>query len=150
MSSEEARTGWHYREKDPPNDDAYFENMSRITFKASLNWQFIEDRWSAFRKAFHNFNIGIVSDFDEEDIEELMSNTKIIRSRARIEATLYNAIIFQKIIEEHGSFRDYLDSLDKSEDYKYTKEELCRKFERLTDETSTIFLYSVGEDIILT
>jgi 3-methyladenine DNA glycosylase Tag len=149
MSSEEARTGWHYRDKDPPNDNAYFENMSRIVFKASMNWQFIEDRWEAFRKAFHDFDINIVSDFDEEDIQELMTNKGIIKSRARIEATLYNAIIFQKIIEEYGSFRNFIDQLDKSENYRYAKKELCNRFERLTDETTAIFLYSIGEDIIL-
>lgn len=40
MSSEKARTGWMYRETEPPNDDSYFENMSRIVLKAILNWQF--------------------------------------------------------------------------------------------------------------
>lgn len=149
MTSEEAKTGWHFRDKDPPNDDAYFNNMSRIVFKGSMNWQFVEDRWSAFKEAFHNFNIELVSDFDEEDIEELMSNKGIIKSRARIEATLYNAIIFQKIIEEYGSFRNFLDQLDKSENYRYAKEELCERFERLTDSTAGIFLFSVGEDISL-
>ncbi len=149
MSSEEAKTGWHYRDRDPPDDNAYFENMSRIVFKASMNWYFIEDRWKAFQKAFYEFDIDIVSDFDEEDIEELMVNKGIIKSRSRIEATLFNAIVFQKIVEEYGSFRDFLDQLDKSENYRYAKEELCNRFERLTDETSAIFLFSIGEDIIL-
>ena len=147
MSSEKARTGWYYREENPPDDNAYFENMSRIVFKASLNWQFVEDRWSAFREAFHNFDIHIISDFDEEDIQYLMSNTKIIRSRARIEAVLFNAMFFQKIIDEYGSFRNYIDNLDKSDNYNFAKLELSNKFARLTEETAAIFLYSVGEDV---
>ena len=149
MSSEKAKTGWHYRNYEPPDDNAYFENMSRIVFKASMNWQFIEDRWKAFKEAFYDFDINIVSDFDEEDIEDLMNNKEIIKSRGRIEATLYNAIIFQKIVEEYGSFRNFVDQLDKSENYRYAKQEICNRFERLTDETSAIFLYSIGEDIIL-
>lgn len=150
MSNEDAKTKWYYRDKDPPDDNAYFENISRIVLKGSLNWQFIEDRWIAFRKAFANFDIDIVADYDEEDIEMLMMNKGIIRSRARIEATLFNAIIFQKIIAEYDSFRNYLDHLDKLENYRYAKEELSNKFERINEETAAIFLYSVGEDIILT
>ena len=148
MLSEDAKTKWHYRDKDPPDDHVYFENMSRIVLKGSLNWQFIEDRWLAFREAFYNFNIDLVSDFDEEDIEMLMTNTKIIRSRERIEATMYNAMMFQKIIEEFDSFENYLDNLDKSKNYRYAKEELASKFEKINEKTAAIFLYSIGENIL--
>ena len=149
MSNEDAKTKWHYRDIDPPNDNAYFENLSRIVLKGSLNWQFIEDRWMAFRKAFANFDIDVVADFDEEDIEMLMMNKEIIRSKARIEATLYNAIIFQKIIAEYDSFRNYLDNLDTSENYRIAKEQLSNKFERINEKTAAFFLYSIGEDILL-
>lgn len=149
MSSEDAKTYWHYRDRDPPNDDAYFENMARIILKGSLNWQFIEDRWLAFRQALYNFSIELVSDFNEEDIEMLMINNKIIRSRSRIEATLYNAMMFQKIIKEYDSFGNYLDNLNKSDNYRFAKEELTNTFERLNDKTAAIFLYSVGENITL-
>jgi len=149
MSLEEARTGWFYREQLPPNDNEYFENMTRIVFKASLNWQFIADRWVAFTKAFENFDINIVSSFDPEDIEILMSNKGIIKSRSRIEATVVNAMIFQEIRDEYGSFRNYMDNLDIIDNYRTAVKELVNRFERLTEKTAAIFLYSVGENIIL-
>ena len=123
--------------------------MSRIILKGSLNWQFIEDRWKAFRRAFEDFNIDTVSDFDEEDLEILMSNTKIIRSRARIEAVLYNAIVFQEIIQEFGSFRNFIDNLDTTDNYIIARQELSRRFERINEDTAAIFLYSIGENIEL-
>ena len=149
MSQDDAKTGWFYRDKLPPDDNAYFENMTRIVFKASLNWQFIADRWGAFTEAFYNFDIDIVSDFDPEDIEILMGNKGIIKSKPRIEATVINAMIFQEIKEEYGSFRNYLDHLDITDNYRNAIKELVGRFERLTESAAAIFLYSVGENIIL-
>ncbi len=149
MQKDNAKTGWFYRDQLPPNDNAYFENMSRIILKGSLNWQFIEDRWKASRKAFENFDIDIVSDFDPEDIDMLMSNKGIIKSRSRIEAIIVNAMIFQGIRKEYGSFRNYLDQLDITDNYSLAIKELVRKFEKLSESIAAIFLYSVGENIVL-
>ena len=42
---------WWYREKRPPNDDAYFENMCRVIFQSGLNWRVIEDKWPTTKQA---------------------------------------------------------------------------------------------------
>jgi len=147
MPEENVRTGWFFREEQPPDDNAYFENMSRTVFQAGLSWQMIADKWSAFKKVFKDFNIDDVSDFDEEDIERLLSDASIVRNRAKIEATIVNAIAFQKIQEEYESFRNFIDNQDKSENYKYVKKELAKRFARMGSKTSMIFLYSIGENI---
>ena len=147
MSKENARTGWFYKDKLPPNDNAYFENMSRAVFQAGLSWQMIADKWSAFKKAFKDFDIEEVSNFDEEDIERLLNDKDIIRNRIKIEAVIVNAIEFMKIKEEFESFRNFLDNLDKSENYKYVKKELGRRFSRMGPKSSMIYLYSIGENI---
>jgi DNA-3-methyladenine glycosylase I len=146
MNEENPRTGWFYRDELPPDDNAYFENMSRAVFQAGLSWQLIADKWPDFKVAFQDFNINKVSDFDEEDIEELLSNKRIIRNRAKIEAVLVNAIVFTKIQEDYGSFRDYLDTLDKSENYRFVIKEFKKKFSRMGPKSSAIFLWSIGED----
>ena len=147
MSSEEARTGWFFRDGELPNDDAYFENMTRCIFQAGLTWKLIADRWPNFEKAFKDFNIEVVADFDEEDIERLLLDSGILRNRAKIEATLINALVFMKIKEEYGSFRNFMDSLDKSENYKFVKKELAKRFSRMGPKSAMVFLYSIGEDI---
>lgn len=78
-----------------------------------------------------------------------MSNKNIIKSRVRIEAVLYNAIVFQEIIEELDSFRNFIDNLDTSDNYSIAKKELSKRFERINEKTAVIFLYSVGENITL-
>jgi len=147
MVSENSRTGWFFRDGEPPDDNDYFENMTRCVFQAGLTWQLIADRWLNFKKAFNNFDIETVADFDEEDIERLLTDKSILRNRAKIEATLVNAIEFMKIKEEFGSFSNYIDNLDKSENYKYVKKELGKRFSRMGPKSSMVFLFSIGEDI---
>jgi len=77
---------WWYREKRPPTDDCYFENMSRVIFQAGLNWQVVEKKWSTIRKAFADFDINMVASFTGLDVENLMSNKGIIRNRGKIRA----------------------------------------------------------------
>ena len=63
---------WWYREKRPPNDNAYFENMIRVIFQAGLNWRVIDNKWPAIKKAFANFDIDKAASFTNADVEHLM------------------------------------------------------------------------------
>ena len=147
MSEENVRTGWFFRDTKPSDDNAYFENMSRCVFQAGLTWKLISDRWPNFKKAFKDFDIETVADFDEEDMERLLSDASILRNRAKIEATLVNAMEFVKVKEEYGTFSNYMDNLDKSENYKYVKKDLSKRFSRMGPKSAMVFLYSIGEDI---
>lgn len=138
---------WMYREKRPPSDDAYFENMTRVIFQAGLSWKMINKKWTNFRRAFENFSINKVSKFDDSDLARLMADKGIVRNKSKIEATINNAKQFQKIKTESGSFQSYLDSLDKSQNYALVIKEICKKFRRLGSSSARIFLYSVGENV---
>lgn len=130
-----------------PSNKGYFENMTRIIFQGGLNWAVIDKKWPNFQKAFKDFSIVTVSNFKEDDVEELMSNKNIVRNRSKIIATINNAKQFQEIIRNHGSFQKYLDSLDKSDNYANVIKELSKKFSRLGPASAQIFLFSVGENI---
>ena len=138
---------WMYRDRQPPNDDAYFENMTRVIFLAGLSWRMIDKKWPNFRKAFKNFSINDVAKFDEKDVERLMSDAGIVRNRAKITATINNAKQFQNTRKEYGSFQRYLESLDKSNNYASVIKELGKRFNRIGPSSARIFLYTVGEDI---
>jgi 3-methyladenine DNA glycosylase Tag len=136
-----------YRDRPAPGDDAYFENMTRVIFLAGLSWKMIDQKWPNFRKAFRNFSVDEVAKFSEKQIEQLMNDTGIVRNRAKIIAAVNNARQFQKIRKDHGSFRSYLDTLDKSSNYAEAIKELGKKFSRLGPSSARIFLYTVGENI---
>ena len=136
-----------YRNRKPASDDAYFENMSRVIFMAGLSWKTISKKWPEFRKAFDNFSADHVANFDEKRIQQLMNDARIVRNKAKIIATINNANRFQSIKKNYGSFQQYMDSLDKSNNYALVIKDLGIKFSRVGPSSARIFLYSVGEDI---
>ena len=138
---------WIYRDRRPASDDVYFENMTRVIFLAGLSWKMIDKKWPNFKKAFKDFSIAEVARFGEEDMKRLMSDTGIVRNRAKIIAAINNAKQLQNTKNEHGSFLSYLDKLDKSNNYALVIKELGKKFSRLGPSSAHIFLYSVGEHV---
>jgi DNA-3-methyladenine glycosylase I len=138
---------WWYRDKRPATDEAYFENLTRVIFQAGLNWQVIDKKWPATQKAFAEFNIAKVAAFTNRDVESLLKDTGIVRNRNNVCATIANAVQFQEVKKQHGSFQKYLDSLDKSKNYATVVNELTKRFKHLGPSSAAIFLYTVGEKI---
>lgn len=144
--------GWHppawiYRDRKPSSDDQYFENMTRVIFQAGLAWNMIDTKWPNFQKAFANFSIDRVAQFDNNVVEDLLKDKGIVRNKAKMQATIENAKQFRKIRAEHGSFKAYLESVDKSQNYASAMKEISQKFHRLGPSSAWMFLYSVGENI---
>ena len=136
-----------YRDRRPPSDDAYFENMTRVIFLAGLSWKMIDKKWPNFKKAFRDFSVDKIARFGEEDVQRLLSDASIVRNRQKIIAAISNARIFQDLRREYGSFQHYLDSLDKTDNYALVIKELGKRFNRIGPSSARIFLYTVGEDI---
>lgn len=140
-------TNWFIRDEKPPDDDAIFENLTRVIFQGGLNWKIIDNKWPNFQKAFADFSIDDVANFTEDDVVRLMEDASIVRNAQKIESTIYNAKEFLKIREEFGSFLNYLETLDKSNNYESAVKILSKRFKRLGPKSCHIFLYSIGEDI---
>jgi DNA-3-methyladenine glycosylase I len=138
---------WWYREKRPPNDDAYFENMCRIIFQAGLNWNVIEKKWPSIRKGFAEFSVEKVACFTDADVERLMKDEGIVRNRGKICAIIYDAVQFRDIKRQCGSFQSFIDSLDKSKNYVSAVKELTARFKWLGPSSASLFLYTIGENI---
>lgn len=88
-------------------DQKLFEKLSLEAFQAGLSWITILKRRPGFRDAFSGFDIGTVASFTEADIDKLMSDERIIRNRAKIQATISNAQIVHTMVKSSpGSFHD--------------------------------------------
>ncbi len=73
---------------------ALWETLMLEGFQAGLAWIVILRKRDAFRKAFKNFDPAKVARFKEADIARLLQNPGIVRSRAKIEATIQGARIY--------------------------------------------------------
>lgn len=71
---------------------AMFERLSLEAFQAGLSWATVLRKRPAFREAFRDFDPEYCAGLTDADIEQLMGNEGIIRSRAKILATRDNAV----------------------------------------------------------
>jgi DNA-3-methyladenine glycosylase I len=90
---------YHDEEWGVPEYDsrALWEKLMLDAFQAGLSWAIILRKRDAFRKAFKNFDPRKVARFGESDIERLLEDSGIIRSRAKIEATVGGARAWLKM-----------------------------------------------------
>ena len=72
-------------------DRALFEKICLEGFQAGLSWITILRRRAGFREAFLGFDPEAVAALGPHDVERLMLDTRIIRNRAKILATISNA-----------------------------------------------------------
>src|SRR4030081_532976 len=84
---------YHDREWGVPERDsrALWEKLMLDGFQAGLSWITILRKREAFRQAFQGFDPKVVAQFGEADVIRLLGNPGIVRSRAKIQATIGNA-----------------------------------------------------------
>ena len=93
----------------PTHDDVeLFERLALESFQAGLSWSTILRKRAAFRQAFRGFHPRVVAAFDDADRERLMADAGIVRNRAKIDATVGNALALLRVANELGSFDRYL------------------------------------------
>jgi DNA-3-methyladenine glycosylase I len=66
-------------------------------FQAGLSWLIILRKREAFRRAFLGFDPAGVARFSERDVLRLLADSGIVRSRAKIEATIAGARAYQAL-----------------------------------------------------
>lgn len=76
----------------PLTDDRdVFEKICLEGFQAGLSWITILRRRDGFREAFAGFDPAVLAGWGEDDVERLLTDARIIRNRAKIQATIGNA-----------------------------------------------------------
>jgi DNA-3-methyladenine glycosylase I len=97
-------TEWGVPERDSRK---VWELLMLEGFQAGLAWIIVLRKRDAFRKAFKGFDPSKVARLRGADVERLLENPGIIRSRAKIEATIKAARIYidmQKAGEDFATF----------------------------------------------
>lgn len=90
------------------NDKELFELLILEMFQAGLSWECILNKRNSFRLAFDNFDYNIISNYNDNKINELLNNKNIIRNKLKIQAAINNAKVFIKIQEEYKTFSNYI------------------------------------------
>jgi len=101
---------YHDNEWGVPEYDsrALWEKLMLDGFQAGLSWSIILRKREAFRKAFKNFAPEKVAGFGSADVRRLLDDSGIVRSRAKIEATISGARAFLVMEEEGLDFSEFV------------------------------------------
>lgn len=98
----------HYHDTEwgvPVRDSrALWECLMLEGFQAGLSWTVILRKREAFRAAFAGFDPLRVAAFGEADIARLLADPGIVRSRAKIEATIAGARIYNAMQDRGEDF----------------------------------------------
>ena len=89
-------------------DRALFEKLSLEAFQSGLSWITILRRREGFRAAFAGFEPEQVARFNDADVTRLLVDERIIRNRAKIEATIANARIIAPWVRDEPGALDVL------------------------------------------
>lgn len=116
------------------NDKKLYELLILECFQAGLSWECVLNKRENFKKAYGNFDIEKVVNYDEKKEQELLLNPLIIRNKLKVSASIINSIVFKKIQQEYGTFDNYI--------WKFTDRKIIledytvRTFSPLSDEIS--------------
>ncbi|MDR2827584.1 MAG: DNA-3-methyladenine glycosylase I [Candidatus Adiutrix intracellularis] len=93
----------------PCHDDCIlFEFLTLEGAQAGLSWLTILKRRKNYIKIFRHFNVGVIANFTNAEVERMMNEPGLIRNRAKIKSTINNAARFLEIQSEFGSFDKYI------------------------------------------
>jgi DNA-3-methyladenine glycosylase I len=101
---------YHDQEWGVPEYDsrALWEKLMLDGFQAGLSWSIILRKRDAFRRAFKKFDPKKVARFGPAEVTRLLHDPGIVRSRAKIEATVAGARAFLAMQEAGLNFSEFV------------------------------------------
>jgi 3-methyladenine DNA glycosylase Tag len=127
------------------SDDRYLSTMTMRVFSAGFRWSVIQSKWEGFEEAFQHFDPEEVAQYEAAEIAALAQDTRIVRNRPKILATVDNAAFVARTSAEHGGFGHFIASWP-STDIVGLWHHLKTHGNRLGGDTGAWFLRLVGKD----
>jgi DNA-3-methyladenine glycosylase I len=93
----------------PLHDDRkLFELLCLEGAQAGVTWELVLNRREEYRKCFWDFNPAILITKTDEELLERIQHYGVIKNRLKTLSVKKNAVVYFKIVAEHGSLDSYL------------------------------------------
>lgn len=130
-------------------DDKYlYEMLILESFQAGLSWECVLNKRESFKRAYDNFELEKVCEYDDKKVQELLLNPSIIRNKLKIKASIKNSKIFKEIVIEYGSFYSYLKIFTKGKRLYETGKTTNSLSDEISDDLKKRGMTFVGSTII--
>ena len=125
--------------------DRWLAEMTRAIFQAGFNWKVVDSMWPGFEAAFEGFNPERWHFMTDEDLDRLVSDTRIVRYGAKIKSVQGNSSFLLSVMDEHESVGNYFANWP-ANDFVGLLADLKKRGDRLGGQTAQYFLRSMGVD----
>ena len=126
-------------------DDRLLANMAKYIFSSGISWKVVESKWSGIEQAFLGFDPNLLNIQPDDFWHDLLSDTRIIRHGAKVNAVRKNAAFVSALAKGHGSAVRFL--LDwPSTDLVGLYEFLAKNGDRLGGSTGQYVLRTIGKE----
>ena len=122
----------------------YLEVLTKTVFESGMSWKVIENKWPGFQTAFRAFDPETVATLSPDEVDALTNDTRIVRNRRKIEATVHNAGVLLDLEREDGGFKNYL---EREGDFWATVADMRKRFKFVGNFGAYYFLYVVGQPV---
>jgi 3-methyladenine DNA glycosylase Tag len=122
----------------------YLDVLSKAVFQSGISWRVVDAKWAGTREALLGFDPQRLADLTPDDVDRLAQDTRLVRNRRKIEATIDNAQTLLDLDREHNGFKRYLESFG---NYEALSADLIKRFKFLGRTGTYFFLYVVGEPV---
>lgn len=122
----------------------YLETMAKSMFQSGICWRVVDSKWPSMRIALQGFDVHFIADLTEPELDILVQDERIIRSRRKLDALVVNANKMMTLDAQHGSFTRYLRSHGS---FEATLKDIRKQFKYMGDTGTYHFLWTVGEDV---
>lgn len=129
-------------------DDRWLAEMTKRVFQAGFNWSVIETKWPGFEAAFDGFDVHRCAMASDEDLDRLLSDTRVVRNGAKLRTVRENATFLLELAAEHGSAARFFADWP-SQTYIGLLEILKTRGARLGGLTGGLALRGLGKDSFL-
>lgn len=130
-------------------DDKYLLEMLILeSFQAGLSWECILNKRENFEEAYDDFNLEKICSYTEEKIESLLKNKGIIRNKLKIKASISNTKIFKEIVNQYGSFHNFLKTYTNDKVIYETGNTTSKLSDEISDDLTKRGMKFVGSTII--
>ena len=125
-------------------EDRWLAGMTKAIFNAGFHWKVIEAKWDGFEEAFHGFDVDRCAMMDDDWLDQLVSDTRIVRNGAKIVSVRDNAVFLRELRERGGAGKVFAEW--PSDDYVGLLELLKMGGNRLGGMSAQYFLRFAGVD----
>lgn len=141
---------WMHRRGERPADNSeYFALLTRTVMSQGLGPRVVEARWAGIATAFYHFDITKVAAMSDGDVMRLLSDPGVIRNRRKIEATITNAQICERLIAAKGDIQTAIEAPVVFKTitpavWDWWVDIVARTFPSLAATSAALFLFSCG------